>query len=101
MGEFCEGIWNAYRKGSIGSLLKAGGGYAIDSRLGLLRILYDVGVRVMTLTPGCNTAWYLLIFCTNNNFVTLEMNFRIRGYSDTQNLTSELNLTTFGEVLAP
>lgn len=54
---FCLGITQAQEDGKIGVLIAAGGGYAIDSRVGLLRILYELGVRYMTLTPGCNTPW--------------------------------------------
>lgn len=51
------GINDIKNDGKIGILIAAGAGYAIDSRIGLLRILYELGVRYMTLTPGCNTPW--------------------------------------------
>lgn len=51
------GIENAKLDEKIGILIGVGGGYAIDSRIGLLRILYKLGVRFMSLTPGCNTPW--------------------------------------------
>ena len=41
----------------MASLLGAEGGHSIESSLGVLRQLFDVGVRYMTLTHGSNSAW--------------------------------------------
>jgi membrane dipeptidase len=43
--------------GPIGSLLGAEGGHSIDNSLGVLRSLYRLGVRYLTLTHNQNTDW--------------------------------------------
>lgn len=52
-----SGIKDAFQNGKIGSMLCVEGGHSIDSRLALLRIYYELGVRYMTLTHSCNTPW--------------------------------------------
>lgn len=51
------GIWDAYEKGRIASLIAVEGGHSIDNRLGVLRLYYDMGVRYMTLTHSCTLPW--------------------------------------------
>lgn len=52
-----DGILEAFKKGKIGSLIGVEGGHAIDSRISMLRIYYELGVRYMTLTHTCSTPW--------------------------------------------
>lgn len=47
----------AWRDGRIASLLGAEGGHSIDCSLGTLRMMFDLGVRYLTLTHNDNTPW--------------------------------------------
>jgi membrane dipeptidase len=52
-----DDIDNAAKQGKIASLLGAEGGHAINSNLAILRALYALGVRYMTLTHNYNVPW--------------------------------------------
>lgn len=47
----------AFAAGQIGSLLGAEGGHCINNSLGVLRALYALGVRYLTLTHNDNVGW--------------------------------------------
>jgi membrane dipeptidase len=52
-----DGMEAARSKGRIASLMGAEGGHSIDNSLGVLRTLYGLGVRYMTLTHNTTLDW--------------------------------------------
>ena len=52
-----DDVDRVFAAGRIASLLGAEGGHSINESLGVLRMLYALGVRYMTLTHNNNTPW--------------------------------------------
>ncbi|KAL9703655.1 hypothetical protein quinque_007173 [Culex quinquefasciatus] len=52
-----DGIMEAFGEKRIGSLIAVEGGHSRDSRLAVLRMIYELGVRYMTLMHACSTTW--------------------------------------------
>ena len=50
-------IMEAFREKKIASMIEIEGGHSIDSRLSVLRLYHELGVRCMTLTHSCNLPW--------------------------------------------
>lgn len=52
-----QDIMDAFRQNKTASLIGVEGGHSIDSSLGTLRTMYQLGARYLTLTHSCNTPW--------------------------------------------
>lgn len=52
-----EQIMDAFNQKKIASMIQVESGQAIDSRLSVLRLYYELGVRCMVLTHSCDLPW--------------------------------------------
>ncbi|XP_042215089.1 dipeptidase 1-like [Homarus americanus] len=50
-------IMEEFERGRVGSLMGVEGGHGLASSMGVVRSLYDLGVRYVTLTHKCHTPW--------------------------------------------
>jgi membrane dipeptidase len=57
MAYTAEDVRKAHRAGKIACMIGIEGGHQIDSSLPVLRQMYDLGVRYMTLTHSIDTPW--------------------------------------------
>ena len=52
-----KGVEEAHRNGKIASLIGIEGGHSLGNSLAVLRSLYNLGARYLTITHSCDTAW--------------------------------------------
>nr|XP_053649720.1 dipeptidase 1-like [Cherax quadricarinatus] len=50
-------IMEEFERGRVASLMGVEGGHGLASSMGVVRALYDLGVRYVTLTHKCHTPW--------------------------------------------
>lgn len=66
--ESADDIERAFAAGRVASLVGVESGYAISSNMAVLRTLYAMGTRYMTLTHACNTPWVDAAQVESGNF---------------------------------
>lgn len=69
-------IYEAHSKGQMCSLIGVEGGHSLANSLSVLRILYSLGVRYLTLTSTCNTQWLVISIW----YVVMNLYSIIKGY---------------------
>ncbi|KAF2356086.1 Renal dipeptidase family [Trinorchestia longiramus] len=52
-----QDILKVFKQGKMASMVGIEGGHGIGNSLGSLRMMYELGVRYLTLTHTCNTPW--------------------------------------------
>uniref|UniRef100_A0A1B6FML6 Dipeptidase n=1 Tax=Cuerna arida TaxID=1464854 RepID=A0A1B6FML6_9HEMI len=60
------GLSQAFNEKQVSSILAVTSGHSIDGRMPVLRMLYNMGVRVMSLTSSCSTEWASSYNTTND-----------------------------------
>ncbi|KAF2881238.1 hypothetical protein ILUMI_24933 [Ignelater luminosus] len=81
-----DGILDAFKNGKIASLIGIEGGHSIDSRLGVLRMYYELGVRYLTLTHSCDVPWATSSTKEDDDLIAVG-----------RKLTTKVGLTEFGK----
>lgn len=77
------GIREAFTAKRIASLIGVEGGHSIDTRLSVLRTLYDLGARYLTLTHNCHLPW-------------VESNMADTGLAENQTLAAKKGISEWG-----
>jgi membrane dipeptidase len=67
MARTADEVRQAFQAKRIASLFGVESGQAIESTFSILRLLYQLGVRYMTLTHNCNTPWYEYLSLINKS----------------------------------